>query len=34
MTYVCKFEENPSTGSKDNHLQAYDIENEVKATKI
>ena len=34
MIYVCKSEENPSTGSKDIHLQVYDTENEVKVTKI
>ena len=34
MIYVCKFEENSSTGSNDIHLQVYDIENEVKVTKI
>ena len=34
MIYQCKFEENPSTGSKDVYLQDFDLENEAKITKI
>ena len=34
MIYRCKFEENPSTGSKIFYFQDYDLENGVKITKI
>ena len=34
MIYLYKFEENLSTGSKDIPLTRYDLENEVKDTKI
>ena len=33
MTYLCKFGENLSTGSKDILLTRHDLENDVKVTK-
>ena len=33
LIYLCKFGENPSTGSKDIPLTRHDLENWIKVTK-